>query len=174
MYYDDYMNDFMYFNSNAQNPNNMNYMPINNMNAGFNNMNYTRQPNVENFYPSIYKIIQPVVRRVVAGSNYQYLTEEVLNNMVDTVYSIIDGENSLNQTRNSEIENVQTTDTRRNSSTSTNSNQENSQTRNNQNNKLLKDLIKIMVLQEISRNNIRRNNQSIYQNQYLPYNNMFI
>lgn len=167
MYYDDYMNDFMYYNSN--NPNNLNYMQMNN---GFNNMNYMPQNNLENFYPSIFKIIQPVVRRVVAGSNYQYLTEEVLNNMVDTVYNIIDGENSLNS-RNSEADNLQNSENRRTSTSNTS--QDSSQSRNNQNNnKLLKDLIKIMLLNEIYKNNFRKNNLNMYQNQYMPYNNMFI
>lgn len=203
MYYqnnDDYMRDFFYFN---QNPtmngnmgcncmqNNMNNGMNNNFN-GINNMNYMQNNNnnLESLYPNIYRIIQPVVRRVVAGSNYQYLTEEVLNNMVDTVYNIVDGDRTMNnnqvsttRTETNTTTNT-TTDTRR--TVSTNANVSNTsqnvpvQTRTNEINNisncnaLLKDLIKILILQEIARNNMRRNwngmnmNSNMMQNQYQP------
>ena len=190
MYYqnnDDYMRDFFYFNQNP-NMNNMGwgYMPNNMGNInGMNNTGYMQNNNLESLYPNIYRILQPVVRRVVANSNYQYLTEEVLNNMVDTVYNIVEGDRSLNTIEtSSRPENTTATENaRRNSNTSSSSNSNNSntttnlQSRNNEmnnNNNLLKDLIKILILQEIARNNTRRNfnsmnsniNQNMKPNQY--------
>ena len=198
---DDYMRDFFYFNQNPTMNGNMgcNCMQ-NNMNNGMNssfnginNMNYmsnNNNNNLENLYPNIYRILQPVVRRVVAGSNYQYLTEEVLNNMVDTVYNIVDGDRTMsnNQVSTTRTETNTTTntttDTRR--TVSTNANVSNTsqnvpiQTRTNEINNtnncnaLLKDLIKILILQEITRNNMRRNwngmnmNSNMMQTQYQP------
>ena len=67
-----------------------------NMFAGNQNMNPNiNVQNPNNLYPSIYRIVNPVVNRVVSGSNIPYLTEDNLNNMVDTVYNIIEGQVEL-------------------------------------------------------------------------------
>lgn len=175
-YQNDYMRDFFYYNQNPNQNLNMNYgyMPNNMMRTTTNN-------NIENLYPNIYRILRPVVRKVVSGSNYQYLTEEVVSNMVDTVYNIVEGDRN---TRATEV-NAETAETRRSSVTSTSNTTQNqtSQSRNNSNNNneynnLLKDLIRILVLQEIlnrngwgrSYNNMNMNiNTEPYQNQM--YNN---
>lgn len=86
--------------------NNNMYMNMPNTNMGINqnpNMfagNQNMNPNINvqnpnNLYPSIYRIVNPVVNRVVSGSNIPYLTEDNLNNMVDTVYNIIEGQVEL-------------------------------------------------------------------------------
>lgn len=173
-YQNDYMRDFFYYNQNPNQNINMNYgyMPNNNMMRNNNN-------NIENLYPNIYKILRPVVRKVVLGSNYQYLTEEVISNMVDTVYNIVEGDKN---SRTTEV-NVENAETRRsNSSVASNTTQTqgSTQSRSNQSNNieynnLLKDIIRILVLQEIlnrsgwGRNynnmNMGMNINSEYQNQ---------
>ncbi len=166
--YDDYMRDFFYYN---QNPN---------MN-GFNQMNYMPNNNIENLFPNIYRIIMPVVKRVVAGSNYQFLTEEVLNNMVDTVYNIIDGDRTISKDNenNSSTENRRVSNTNNSNSSSQNQsiNTQTSRDDTNNQNELLKDLIRILILQEIIKNGNRRNfnqmnqnynNSNMYSNQYQP------
>lgn len=171
-YQNDYMRDFFYYNQNPNQNMNMNYgyMPNNNMFRTTNNNN-----NIENLYPNIYRILQPVVRKVVAGSNFQYLTEEVVSNMVDTVYNIVEGDRN---TRTTEVS-AEAIETRRtNSQTTSNATQNQAATQsrgsnntNNEYNTLLKDLIRILVLQEIARvgwgrnNNMMNTNMNPYQNQ---------
>ena len=172
-YQNDYMRDFFYYNQNPNQNLNMNYgyMPNNNMMRSNNNNN------IENLYPNIYRILRPVVRKVVLGSNYQYLTEEVVSNMVDTVYNIVEGDRNI---RTTEV-NAEPTETRRSSVTSTSNTtqtQGSTQSRTNHSNNteynnLLKDLIRILVLQEIlnrngwgrNYNNMSMNMNSDYQNQ---------
>lgn len=70
----------------GQNSFGSNMMPMN-------NYNYARQTQpISTMYPQVYKIINPVAGRIVANSNYQYLTEDALNNMVDTVFNIVEGD----------------------------------------------------------------------------------
>ena len=112
----------------------------------------------------------PVVRKVVAGSNFQYLTEEVVSNIVDTVYNIVEGDRNV---RTVEVNAEPLVDARRsNSGTTSNITQTQTTTQsrtssnnnNNSNNNcteystLLKDLIRILVLQEIARVGYSRNN----------------
>lgn len=182
--YDDYMRDVFYFNQ----------MP--NQNMGYQNFAFNQQPNqmgqinpmncganYNNMYPSIYRIVQPVVSRVVTGSNYQYLTEDNLNSMVDTVYNIVEGD-VMNSQENDNLAtqptSAQTTRTQTTTTTTTNNSTTNNtitSSRCNDNNQnatiLLRDLIKILILKEIiCRNNMRRasNNmmypQQFYQNCY--------
>ena len=185
MYYqnnDDYMRDFFYFN---QNPTMNNNVGCGCMQNNMNNNNYmnNNNNNLENLYPNIYRILQPVVRRVVAGNNYQYITEEVLNNMVDTVYNIVDGDRTIN---NGQVSTVRTetnsttnstADARRTVTTTNANNSNNSQnitmqTRNNEMNNncnvLFKDLIKILILQEITKNNNMRRNYNNMNSSMMP------
>ena len=168
-YQNDYMRDFFYYNQSPNQNINMNYgyMPNNNM---------MRNNNIDNLYPNIYRILRPVVRKVVLGSNYQYLTEEVISNMVDTVYNIVEGDRN---SRTTEI-NQESVDTRRQSSSiasNTNQTQTSTQSRsinsnNTEYNNLLKDLIRILVLQEVlNRNNCGRNCNSMNMGMNMGYQN---
>lgn len=182
---DSYMQDFYNYN---QMPNNMN--PY--MNNGFmqnpnmiQNQNmiggmYTNQnmylgnnnnnQDLTNYYPSTYRIINPVVSRVVQNSNYQYLNEDTINNMVDTVFSIVDGQIDLRDDTNSV--DTQTQTQTQNTTTSTNGiqrqtttetvrSQNNSTTQNNRSDNILRDLIRILIIKELLS---RRNNNINYMN----------
>ena len=164
-YQNDYMRDFFYYNQNPNQNMNMNYNYMQNNYMFRNNNN-----NIENLYPNIYRILMPVVRKVVAGSNFQYLTEEVVSNIVDTVYNIVEGDRNV---RTVEVNAEPLVDARRsNSGTTSNITQTQTTTQsrtssnnnNNSNNNcteystLLKDLIRILVLQEIARVGYSRNN----------------
>ncbi len=188
--YDDYMRDVFYFNQMPNQNLNYPYMGYNNMqNPNFQN-NFAGQnfnngnSNINNMYPSIYRIVQPVVSRVLTGNNYQYMSEDNLNSMVDTVYNIVEGDARNNLDNSSSLNSNNTTSTQTQSQTQTqpqrnNTNQNTTQTttmtqtstssQNNQNETmLLKDLIKILLIKEIiNRNNIRRfsnNGFNNYQN----------
>ena len=72
-------------NMNSMMPNNMNGMMANNM---MQNGMYPNQ-NLNNLYPSLYRVMMPVISRVISSNNIQFLNEDTLNNMVDTLLSIL-------------------------------------------------------------------------------------
>ena len=177
---DNYMEDLYFYNQtpnmmNTYNPNmnNLNNsMPnmMNNMCMGQNpnmfNNNMNQVPNLSTLYPSIYRIINPVVARVIQNSNYQFLNEDTLNNMVDTVYNIVEGqidyeeESSVSKpTSTNEVNTNSSSTSQNNSSTTVSRTQEvkttqTTTTRRNRNDNLLRDIIKILILKELfSRNN---------------------
>lgn len=177
--------------SNPQMMNGMNNMPNQNMMNCMCNGNNMRQ-NINNLYPSIYRIINPVVSKVVANSNCQFFNEDSLNNMVDTVYNIVEGQIEYDDTPSVQMENSQSTQNTNssssNSSTSTtrttetrqitNSQSQTSNSRSNRNDNLLRDIIKILIIKELlSRNAFQAQQQSQfnypqYYNQQ-PYNMNF-
>ena len=192
---DNYMQDLYFYN---QTPNNtyMGNMPNNSMMGNvpaMGNMNNMQNPNMMNnnmfntnqnmfgnntgqglnsLYPSLYRIIMPVVSRVVSNSNFQFLNEDTLSNMVDTVYNIVEGQieydnempsvssqsasmqsntSSSNNTNSSNNSNTNTSSSSTNTRTSENRQVTNTQTsnRSNRNDNLLRDIIKILILREI-------------------------
>lgn len=124
---------------------------------------------VNNMYPQVYNIIDPVASRVIANNNYPYYTEDNLNNMVDTVYNIVQGDlatlTSTTTTATMESDDTVTQGPARGATPNTNTKNTNSvevtrtvttsnaQTTGNDN-QLLKDLIKIIIIKQLlSRNN---------------------
>lgn len=171
----DYMRDAFFYsqpqNSTYQYPdmNNYNAMGNNMMPYGCNmnyGMNQSVQPtSVSNMYPQVYRIIDPVANRVIANNNYPYYTEDNLNNMVDTVYNIVQGDVSSLSSSSSMAETVSddtiTQGASRSTTTNTNNNTRqtntevtrtvstvNTQNANNDN-QLLKDLIKIIIIKQL-------------------------
>ncbi len=168
---DNYMQDLYFYNQMpnntynpyaSQNPNMMN-MPGMYMGQNPNFLNNTLpNQNLTNLYPSIYKIINPVVSRVVQNSNYQFLNEDTLNNMVETVYSIVDGQieygdepisskENLSNTNNNQVTNqtVRTTETTK----------QNANFQTTRNDSLLKDIIKILIIKELLSKSCTQNRQ---------------
>ena len=212
---DNYMQDLYFYN---QMPNNtyMSNMSPNNMMGNFQNtqmmngingmqnqnmMNCTYSgsqnmygnnmgQNINNLYPSIYRIITPVVSKVVANSNCQFLNEDTLNNMVDTVYNIVEGQIEYDNEPSTQVENTQSTNSSSSSNNSSNvrasetrqitnsQTQSSSNSRNRRSDNLLRDIIKILILRELlSRNAFRTQQQAQfsfpqYYNQQ-PYNMNF-
>lgn len=179
---DSYMQDLYFYNQNPNSWNNFNPF-MNNMNPGMQNSNMmnsnmnnmymgqntgycmNQSQNLNNLYPSTYRIIFPVALRVISNCNHQYINEDVLNNMVDTVYNIVDGqieyeedsiavnkqEGSLSNNNSANTNSAsmsKATDTRQ-TTTQTVSNSRG----NNRHDSLLRDIIKIIILRELlSRN----------------------
>ena len=70
--------------------------------TGFNNQN------LNDYFPSIYKIINPVIQKVVSGNNYQYTNEESVNNIVNVVLGITAGDiNNLENLGNNGVDKKQ-------------------------------------------------------------------
>lgn len=185
---DNYMQDLYFYNqypNNTYNPcmNNcgsvmQNPNMMNNMNGMYMGQNASPNQNLSNLYPSVYRIIMPVISRVLSNSNCQFFNEDILNNMVDTVYNIVEGqieyeEEPINRTS---INNSENSSSNNNSSNSGSSNttsrnsetrtvqqvNQNSSGRNVRNDNLLRDIIKILILKEL----ISRRNQQFNQNPF--------
>ena len=101
-----------------------------------------------------------MVQRVVLSNNYQYLNEELLNNLVNNVLNIIEGDiNNIDNSSSNNTNNSVSNETRRANSNSQSASSVNSSPISNipNNTSLLKDLIKILVIKElITKQNIRR------------------
>lgn len=169
---DNYLQDFYNYNQvpnncggYMQNPNMMQNQPamMNGMYMNPNMYQANNNQNITSFYPSTYRIINPVVSRVVQNSNYQFINEDTLNNMVDTVFSIVDGQidyqeeemtqtatQTVNANGQNNIPQAQRTTTEVSKSQSSIQNQ------NNRSDSLLRDIIKILIIKELL---ARRNNQ---------------
>lgn len=124
--------------------------------------------NLNNLYPSIYRILNPVISRVVLNNN-QPITDELLNNMTDTVFNIVEGQidlgddqaqrNNHNDSQqlsasnsNSVSSNRTTEQTRQNNSQLV----QNNSSRNNRGDLLLRDLIKILIIKELLSRNVHQ------------------
>lgn len=173
----DYMRDPMFYGNGMNNTYNYNGMMYGNRQNPYMQNNYqmpmqNQFNSLTSMYPQIYRIISPVANRVIANSNYQYMTEDNLDNMVDTVYNIVEGDiSSLTS-----IQQPQGDDTVSNSSsnsrTQTNSISSNERRGNttvdnqSNNNKLLRDLIKIIIIKELL---TRQNNSSNFSQPQMNY-----
>ena len=191
----DYMRDSCFW-GNGMNNNNMMY---GNMQNPYTQNNYQipmgmqqgGMNSLENMYPQIYKIISPVVNRVISNSNYQFMTEDILNNMTDTVYNIVEGDvSSLISSQNQSVQGDDTVtvnsttnptamSNNRNQNSNSNSSSANDRRGNNgvdnktNNNRLLRDLIKIILIKELlsrRNNNNNYNNSNFLQNQGMQMN----
>lgn len=182
-----------YINQNCGNsmmPNNMqmNNNVMQNPNGMFmgQNLGIMQLQNLSSLYPSVYRIINPVVSRVVANSNNQVITEDSISNMVDTVYNIVEGQVDIDSgtttQRNTQMENQTTSNSSSNINSNTSSSNRTSETnrqttqttsRNNRNDSLLRDLIRILIIKELlSRNHFQRQyvqTAPFYMNQ-TPFN----
>lgn len=161
MYYQNgnYMQDLNYYN---QNPNpNVGYNPYipnhyQTPNGNVNPQMPMQQQNLNAMYPAVYRIISPVASQVLANNNTGYLTEDALNSMVDTVYNMVEGDINLENNANP-VANPSSTDNSNNSNCSRTAGTTNPSSTthstttsgSNRQNALLRDLIKIMLLNEI-------------------------
>jgi len=150
MYYQNgnYMQDLNYYN---QNPNNYNWGPYQNF-PNQNRNNQMQYQNLNSMYPAVYRIIAPVVSQVLGNNNYQFLTEDMLNNMVDSVYSIVEGDISVsnNNSGNNELQENQDSINNSKNMSGSKSTVSTSNSTNCRQNALLRDLIKIMILNEVA------------------------
>lgn len=168
MYYQNgnYMQDLNYYNQTPNfgyNP----YMANQNMNMGQMPM---QQQNLNSMYPAVYRIILPVANQVL-GNNTGYLTEENLNNMVDQVYNIVEKDINLENNSNctSQTSAGENSNYERNSVRPSATTNDSVTTRvPNRQNSLLKDLIRIILLNEIISR--RHRNQAMMMQNNMPMN----
>ena len=118
------------------------------------NDTYRRNDELEQYYPEIYKIVYPMVKKVCSNSRGD-INRETLENMVDEVYSAIEVGENRNETKDISQNNRSTqTKTENITNTKTKENKNEKETRESRN-PGIRDLIKILILRELLRNNHR-------------------
>lgn len=151
--YEDYMQSVLGYNpaqSNIYSPyeNNYNFQNYNYMQNPFSNVqNYSRNTDDLNYlYPEIYKIAYPIICKVCTENRNKQITKELLNDLTEKVYAIIEPEDDRASSSNS----IKTQPLKNGDVRNPNA-REIIETR--QNNPFLRDLIRILLLREFSRPN---------------------
>lgn len=150
--YNIYDNNRQIYNNNPM-YNNNSYFPYR-----ATNVNYNRY---EEFYPEIYKILKPMVKKICDTPNRANFSDDILNNMTDEIYDNIEQDiDVINVNINTvqEAEQNKGNNNSRNSfkvSKSSDSNEISNEEKRQKccSNPTLKDLIKIMIIQELLQNN---------------------
>ena len=97
---------------------------------------------INKLYPEIYGIVYPVVQKVCSRRNMSTVTEEMISEMVEEVYSVIEpGDDIVEQgeapLKNGDVRNPRAKETRQQTQSG------------RRNNRLLRDLIRILILREL-------------------------
>lgn len=150
--YNIYDNNSQIYNNNPM-YNNNSYFPYR-----ATNVNYNRY---EEFYPEIYKILKPMVKKICDTPNRANFSDDNLRSMVDEIYDNIEQDIdviNVNINTMQEAEQNRGNNNSRNSfkvSKSSNSNEISKEETRQKccTNPTLKDLIKIMIIQELLQNN---------------------
>lgn len=141
---------------------NMELLNSSSLNMNMNNSlmeNNLMATNIEECYPEIYKLIYPMVRKICT-QNAEPLTEDLLNRMTQEIYSNIEAENIVNLNINIENSIVGNSQKVENRELKKETKEENKENRNipNRRNYLLNDLIKILLIRELTGRPGRRPN----------------
>lgn len=112
-------------------------------NGNFQSRNSMTISELENCYPEIYKVVYPMVRKV-CRQNKRGLSQEILDSMVEEVYSNLETSDAieLNITLNNEVRSEE-------SSGSSNVEKSTAENRQIRRNTGLNDLIRILILREL-------------------------
>lgn len=107
---------------------------------------------IESMYPEIYRIVYPMVCKVCVQNSNREITKDLVDRMTEEVYSNIESEdrgitqNTRNILKNGDVRNPNAKEPELRSET-------------RQSNFILKDLIKILILRELLRQNKPNQNQ---------------
>lgn len=130
--YEEYMRNVLGYNT--QNT----YMQTENQ-YGMIGQNNPNIQEINKYYPEIYGIIYPVVQKICSKRNLTTLNEDMISQMVEEVYGVIEPGDDIieegNEPKNGDVRNPREKETR--------------QTNKGRNNRLLRDLIRILILREL-------------------------
>ena len=84
------MNSNMYINSNYEDNINIGYGEYNN------SYPYTSKRQLETFYPEIYKIIYPMIKKACEENIIDIITPELINELTEEIYIAIETDNMIN------------------------------------------------------------------------------
>ncbi len=178
--YEDYMRQVLGYS--PYNPNiyeNYNYE----LNGQYNDTYFRNDNNLEDInelYPKIYHLIQPMVIKICSANN-RPITRELLEKMTDEIYNVVEGadtvvnvrvETKKEDTNSQNPLNYRRTEIRQNERTprldeSRNERDIRNQTETRKNNNTLRDLIKILILKQLLSEN--REPSRPPRPNYLPY-----
>ena len=98
--------------------------------------------NLDDYYPEIYKVVYPMVKKACTRNN-RGINKETIDNMVDEIYRNIEADGiELNITINNDV--------RSDNATQNTGNEENrKENRETRRNSILNDLIRILILREL-------------------------
>ena len=151
--YENYMRSVLGYPNYQQEVSNT-YFPYRNGN------DFVDESRYENMYPEIYRILKPMIKKICDSRSYDEITEDLLDNMTDEIYRNIESEIdvvNLNITTENEY-NKSNNQVRSGNTKMTIDNKEN-ETRACCSNPMLKDLIKILLLNQIINNKPPRPNR---------------
>ena len=143
--YEDYMRSVLGYNTgniyaNTYNPRNDFYYDMSNMDADY---IMPEENDYSDLYPEIYKLMYPMVCKVCTDNSYREITKDLLEKMTDEIYLNFEAEDRQPQNMRTPLKNG---DVRNPNAKEPETRQE---TR--QGNYLLRDLIRILILREMSR-----------------------
>lgn len=134
---------------------------VNSMNQNTNNV--THYQNYNHLYPSIYRILDPVVKKVVYSSGNTYLNDKILNELAEEVFNIVEGDinksESDDQIKQEQSQINQTSQTQLQRKPI--SKDEIKEACMNIRNSLIKDFIKVLIINEFNKRTIYRTNNHL-------------
>ena len=149
--------DFYRYPGPRVNINGMNQNTNPNQNNVFNHQNYNH------LYPSIYRILDPVVKKVVYSSGNTYLNDKILNEITEEVFNIVEGD--INKTESDEQIKQEQNQTSQSSQNQLQrkpiSKDEIKEACMNIRNSLIKDFIKVLIINEFNKRTIYRPNNHL-------------
>ena len=152
-----FSDDFYRYPGPRVNINGMNQNTNPNQNNVFNHQNYNH------LYPSIYRILDPVVKKVVYSSGNTYLNDKILNEITEEVFNIVEGD--INKTESDEQIKQEQNQTSQSSQNQLQrkpiSKDEIKEACMNIRNSLIKDFIKVLIINEFNKRTIYRPNNHL-------------
>lgn len=133
--------------------NNNSYFPYRSGNS------YTNENRYENLYPDIYRILKPMIKKICNDCNNSDISEDTLEKMSTEIYNNIESEINVvnvNITTTREAENRKNVVSSRNNMKVSQNQSKDEPLRTCCGNPTLKDLIKILILNQLLENNSNR------------------
>ena len=126
---------------------------INPINTNPNNISHHQ--NYNHLYPSIFRILDPVVKKVIYSSGNTYLNEKILKEPSDEVFNIVEGD--INKTEQEEsIKQDANTQSQNQIQRKPSCKDEIKEACMNLRNSLVKDFIKVLIINEFNKRTIYR------------------
>lgn len=130
------------------------YFPYRNSN------DFQEESKYENMYPEIYRILKPMIRKICDTRAYNEITEELVESMTNEIYRNIESEiDVVNVNVTTENEYHRSNNQGRSGNTKITTEGKENETRACCSNPMLKDLIKILLLNQIINNKPPRPNR---------------
>lgn len=120
---------------------------------------YVTENRYENLYPDIYRILKPMIKKICASSGNGDISNDSLENMATEIYNNIESEINVvnvNITTTKEAENTKASVNYRNNTKGSQTQSKTEETRTCCGNPTLRDLIKILILNQLLENNNNR------------------